>query len=939
MGQSLRFGWVSLCLVMACGDGGGSGTPPATDAGGGEGGTAGDAGGATGGTGGATGGTPGGTGGIGGAAGQGGAGGTPPPECTEGNPICEPDCGVDSFCQFSNGACGCVPICPNPSVCNPGCGADEVCNLTCACEPRGCQADAPVCDPPCGPMQLCGAACECEDVVPPGPGLPRPSRSTAVDISADDRIVAMVNTDGASVSFFNVALPDGEFLINRVAVPAEPTSVVMHPDGDRAFTNSRSEGLVTRLGNIRAGAQAAGQSDIGGEPVGLALSPSGARLYVTDWTGGAVVVIDTETMATVARIQVGGNPYAIAITNDGDADDTDEQALVTQFYGRATGPEGTDDGKIGVVQTVSLATNTLTGEISLAPMPGCFNADIGAPPANVVSSCFPNQLYGITIHRAFGRTLAYVVSVAAQPQAPVNFNLNVQALISVIDIEAGEEDVTLTRNLNLLIKEQQVDMDGDENIGRRFLNTPNAIAFVNRDDVAIGYVSSAASDVLLRVSYGQDGTVTVGSPSAFNIVVGQNPQGVVTKTGGESRDAFVANLISRNLSMVSFRDQAQTRVVEATAQPAVGAPDFARWKGKRFFNTSTGLWSKEGWGSCQGCHPFGTTDNVTWSFPAGPRQTVSMDGQFASNDPTDMRALNWTAIFDEVHDFENNIRGVSGGKGAIQNAAGDAIRSAMGPTFSAITVEDGATTENHQNLNGSLKFVTNNPQICGNPMTCPDWDQVEAYVQNIRSPRGLTSGVGDRNSGRAVFEDGGCAKCHAGAKWTISRTFYDPAAHAGDAPGMRTFAANAAAATAMNPADLAGLPMSVNVDATLVAGDDNAAGMPAIKRMACNLRDVGTFDVDQVRANGQPAQGVRGFNPPSLLGVVTGAPYLHDGSAATLEELFQDHPEHTTAGNPNFVPSALDRADLAAFLLSIDESTETFAIPPNSELCPAMFQP
>ncbi|MCB9651314.1 MAG: hypothetical protein H6730_32670 [Deltaproteobacteria bacterium] len=203
------------------------------------------------------------------------------------------------------------------------------------------------------------------------------------------------------------------------------------------------------------------------------------------------------------------------------------------------------------------------------------------------------------------------------------------------------------------------------------MNVPNAIAFVNRDDVAIGYVTAAGSDIVLRVEYSEAGAVTVGAASAFNIAAGQNPQGIVVRHRTGNAAAYVANLISRDLSVLSFRDQRALGQVVSTAQPTNPASaEFKAWKGKRFFNTGTGIWSKEGWGSCQACHPMGLTDNVTWSFAAGPRQTISLDGQFASDDPSDMRALNWTAIFDETADFELNTRGVSGGSGALRDDVG-----------------------------------------------------------------------------------------------------------------------------------------------------------------------------------------------------------------------------------------------------------------------------
>lgn len=820
-----------------------------------------------------------------------------------------------------------------------------------------CLPDAPTCagDGPnagCALGEHCTADCaRCEPDPTPPPGLLRPSRSTSVDLTRDDGLVAMVDPDAGAVSFFNARVGE-ESRVARVpssrrAAASEPMAVVIHPDQRRAFVANRATGTVSRIVDIdRTSAAVDAEVEVGAEPMGLALVPSGAELWVTDWVSGTVVVLDTATLERRRTIAVGGNPFAIAITHDGDTDDADEKVLITQFYARpragATAVEGTDDGKEGLVQVIPVGGRAVEAEIPLAPLAECFRSPVGNPPAELTSGCFPNQLYGLTIHRAFGKTRAYVVSVGASPAGPVNFAHNVQALVSVIDVDAAREEPGRTVNLNALVRAQQDDTDGDDSVGRRFLNTPVAIDFVNRDDVAIGYVASAASNVLLRVTWTEAGEATVGSPQSFNIPVGQNPLGLVVKHGASRAGAFVGNLISRDLSVVSFTDQRQLRVVASSEVPTDPASDaFRVWRGKFFFNTSTGIWSKEGWGSCQGCHPFGLADGVTWKFAAGPRQTIALDGQFAKGDPSDMRALNWTAIFDETWDFENNVRDVSGGRGTLQDGMGP-IRSPMGPSFSAVLAEDGLTRENHQNLLGSTKFLATRSELCTNANTCPDLGLVDRYIQTIPSPRGKGGDAARIAEGRVVFEEAGCTKCHAGPKWTVSRTFHVPERFVGALP-MRTFDADRAFATPMDPRTLRGLPMDVVRDATLIAGDDSMGGTPAIRRQACNLRAVGTFAVtgaaEETRANGTPAQGRSGFNPPSLLGLATGAPYFHSGAAATLAEaLGPRFQAHLTAGAPN-PPTEAQRAALVAFLESIDASTPTFPIAPGTTLCPTSFDP
>ena len=102
---------------------------------------------------------------------------------------------------------------------------------------------------------------------------------------------------------------------------------------------------------------------------------------------------------------------------------------------------------------------------------------------------------------------------------------------------ASEKELTnVTTNLNQGVA-AQVDDDGDDTVGRRFLNTPNAIDFVNRDDAAIGYVSSAGSDIVLRVAFNRDDSVSVGSPSALNIPAGQNPTGLIVTNRVENAGA------------------------------------------------------------------------------------------------------------------------------------------------------------------------------------------------------------------------------------------------------------------------------------------------------------------------------------------------------------------------------------------------------------------
>ncbi len=93
--------------------------------------------------------------------------------------------------------------------------------------------------------------------------------------------------------------------------------------------------------------------------------------------------------------------------------------------------------------------------------------------------------------------------------------------------------------------------------------------------------------------------------------------------------------------------------------------------------------SDTGWGTCYSCHPNALTDTVTWMFADGPRQAISMESTFEFGaakivngvpvlPDSHQRALNWSAVRDEVQDFTRNVRAVSGGGGLIRTDANGA---------------------------------------------------------------------------------------------------------------------------------------------------------------------------------------------------------------------------------------------------------------------------
>jgi hypothetical protein len=265
----------------------------------------------------------------------------------------------------------------------------------------------------------------------------------------------------------------------------------------------------------------------------------------------------------------------------------------------------------------------------------------------------------------------------------------------------------------------------------------------------------------------------------------------------------------------------------ATVEVERLAPDVLAGK-KIFYDASDPRMTEHGYLSCAGCHLDGFEDARVWDFTdrgEGLRNTTSLLGKRG----TGQGRLHWSANFDEVQDFEHDIRNAFNGTGFMSEA-------------------DFATGTRNTTLGDRKAGVS------------PELDALSAYVTSLdrappspfRSRSGSLTGEGWK--GREVFKRAGCPECHGGADFT-----------------------------------------------------DSSSGA---------LHDVGTL---------RPTSGKRlnaaleGIDTPTLRGVWATAPYLHDGSAATLHEVIGDRNADDRHGRT----SALDeteRAALVSYLLQVDNT-------------------
>ena len=213
--------------------------------------------------------------------------------------------------------------------------------------------------------------------------------------------------------------------------------------------------------------------------------------------------------------------------------------------------------------------------------------------------------------------------------------------------------------------------------------------------------------------------------------------------------------------------------------------------------------------------------------------------------------IHWTGNFDEVQDFENQIRALGAGTGLMSEADFTATMATLGAPKATLSA---------------------------------DLDALAAYVESLtmlsdspHRPTPATLGAQAQN-GRQLFVDRGCIGCHA-------------------------------------PAVLSDSPLSL-------------------------LHDVGTITA---ASGDRLGQTLSGFDTPGLIGAWQYPPYLHDGSAATLEVAVQSHAAGGSLTNPEvddlaqFLREA-NASDTALMVDSDGDGTFDFADPATGDPCvPIVF--
>ena len=793
----------------------------------------------------------------------------------------------------------------------------------------------------------------------------RPATSSPIAINFNDHLIWSVNPGANSVT---VIRPDLNAVLATISVGKEPQSVALTPNNQYAYVANAADNSVTII-QINDPAWGTFSANVlttlttGAEPWNIVCSPDGKRVFVANSGQDTITIINTATQTVLGQIDLRKSiandpdrsrhfqPRGLAVTAD------NSKLYVTRFlsFTKAGGKQGDDFGREGLVTVLDINTSSLNltdykvarviplaAQVTGFKFPGLTND----------TSAFPNQLQSVVVR---GES-AYLPNIAASPTGPLRFNLDTHAFVNVI-AGANSSSPLDFGALNLHLGAR----DPEPGKVKHFFANPWAIAFTTQLGSGTAYAVSAASDLLVKLNVAADGTLgfTVDSdttrfidlndpnnPATSGANAGKNPQGIAINSLGTI--AYVANFVSRNVSVVDLASDTVIATIQTAPLPTSGSQGETNLVGAEVFFSSRGNFdsipgtnslrdrlSSEGWQSCASCHFKGLTDGVVWQFAAGPRKSVPLNSTFNPFNRTQQRLLNYSAIFDEVEDFEANIRNVSG----PGNLAAPINGNSLDPNHGLLIGDTGDLNVAPGTVNAFTVASANRPQVTvtlpGSANKVPALTALREWVRNaVRTPNSPLTNPSFTNAplqsdiaqGRGLFLKAGCADCHGGLNWTVSlKDFTSPPA------GAEIF-------TERNPTNFTGNPVATQY----------------LNRF---LRDVGSFNlgvlgqgnplgnnigadekaapavVGGVQQAAQDALGIDynsdgagvGFNVPSLLGLHGLPPFMHNGAAESLAAVVSDVKHRTDNGRrPDQLSNPADQALVVTFLESIDLNTIPF---------------
>ena len=447
---------------------------------------------------------------------------------------------------------------------------------------------------------------------------PLPTRSSTICIDTTRNIVWVVNPDNNSVSCMDA---NTNTLIREIPTGKHPRTVALDASGNAWVANEDDAtiSIVTSVGLLLKTIYLPYAS----RPYGICFNPLKNYCFVTLQGSGELVKINVQSQSIDASVEVGRTPRGIAITSNG------EEVYVSQFIS----PEDH-----GIVRLINALDMSLVKEISLT-----FDQ---TPDFEDRGRGVPNFISSITISPD-GKQL-WVPSKkdnTARGQfrdgEALTFDNTVRTIVSKIDLNTSSEILSSRVDINDADLACAVEFSPYGNIAFIALQGNNRISMIDpSSNTKFGLLDST----------------------------GLAPQGLVFNADGTR--LYVHNFMSRTVKVYNTENIILSNNFASVAEATIStvttdllSPEVLLGK-QIFYNAQDTRMTFAGYISCATCHLDGGSDERVWDFTdrgEGFRNTHSLNGKSG----TGMGNVHWTANFDEIQDFENDMRNAFGGSGFL----------------------------------------------------------------------------------------------------------------------------------------------------------------------------------------------------------------------------------------------------------------------------------
>jgi DNA-binding beta-propeller fold protein YncE len=528
----------------------------------------------------------------------------------------------------------------------------------------------------------------------PLPERPPTASSTIVFDRARNR-VCNVNSDNDTVSCISA---DDFELSFETPVGDHPRTLAISTDGTIWAVN-QDDASVSILDESGALLHTV-HLPPGSKPFGIAMNFTRGVAYVTLQGTGQLAELDL-TNGEILRVVAAG-PWATGVS----VDPSGERIFVTRFispidHGEVVELSGED---LGIVRTFKLA---------LDPGPDTEASSRGVPNYLRQVSVSPDGAYAWVPSKKDNTVRGTAIDGDA-----LTFETSVRTIVSFIDLAEDEEDLSMRFDFN------------NRTMGL-------SVAFSPIGDYAfVGLLGNNAVEVLDAYN----NRIVSG---AFHL--GKAPDGLVLDDAGH---LYVNSFLSRSvvvldatgvLTSTDFALDVITEVIVSTQEKLSEEVLFGK---QIFYDAEDPRMGKDGYISCAVCHVDGFEDGRIWDFTdrgEGLRNTTSLLGKRGIG----QGRLHWSANFDEVQDFEHDIRGPFGGMGFLPD----------------------------EDFNEGTRNTTLGDKKAG---LSPELDALSAYVTSLdtvsRSPFRTQEGTLTESGyrGLQIFERLECQSCHSGSDFTDS---------------------------------------------------------------------------------------------------------------------------------------------------------------------------